>query len=103
MNLADTSCPWLTPTDQDNVLQCNDGTSCNGETDGWDCCKDHYKRRQCPRNYPIMCANPNCVYEDYCCYLTAAECMKYTARDHRSCDGPGRYLFPSVEKDDILI
>ena len=62
------TCPWSTPTSHDNVLQCNDGTYCNGLTDGWDCCNIHGMRKQCPKNYPAMCAKTNCAWGDYCCY-----------------------------------
>lgn len=92
------ACPWSTPTSHDNVLQCNDGTYCNGLMDGWDCCNIHGMRKQCPKNYPAMCAKTNCAWGDYCCYTedhcvsklgglrtcnaTVNECVYVSGLDH---------------------
>ena len=62
------SCPWATSTGLDNVLECNDGSRCNGVTDGWTCCENRGMRSKCPLNFPAMCAKPNCAWGDYCCY-----------------------------------
>ena len=62
------SCAWATSTGLDNVLECNDGSRCNGVTDGWTCCENRGMRSKCPLNFPAMCAKPNCAWGDYCCY-----------------------------------
>ena len=87
------SCSWSTPTNQSNLLQCNDGTYCNGLNDGWACCNSRGMRRKCPLNYPTMCANPDCSGGDYCCF-TKDDCVA-KAGGIRSCDNPGRSLFSS--------
>ena len=87
------SCSWSTPTNQSNLLQCNDGTFCNGLNDGWACCNSRGMRRKCPLNYPTMCANPDCPGGDYCCF-TKDDCVA-KAGGIRSCDDPGRSLFSS--------
>ena len=78
LRLVDDPCPWLTPTDSDDVMECQDGTRCNGETMGWSCCKDHGGRAKCPANNPAMCAQPSCAAggSDYCCY-TEDGCKDY--------------------------
>ena len=81
------TCPWSTPTSHDNVLQCNDGTYCNGLNDGWDCCNIHGMRKQCPKNYPAMCAKTNCAWGDYCCY-TEDHCVAKLG-GLRSCNATG--------------
>ena len=87
------SCSWSTPTNQSNLLQCNDGTFCNGLNDGWACCNSRGMRRKCPLNYPMMCANPDCSGGDYCCF-TEDDCVA-KAGGIRSCDDPGRSLLSS--------
>ena len=78
LHLIDDSCPWLTSTDSDDVMECQDGTRCNGETMGWSCCNDHGGRAKCPANNPAMCAQPLCAAggSDYCCY-TEDGCNDY--------------------------
>ncbi|KAK3245052.1 hypothetical protein CYMTET_45361 [Cymbomonas tetramitiformis] len=51
-------CPWLTPTTEDNVLLCNDGTLCDASVhaDNWACCNSHGRRAACAKNWPNMCA-----------------------------------------------
>ena len=49
--------PWT--TDTANLLQCMDGSYCDGATDGWGCCADNGGRARCPPNYPHMCNTPN--------------------------------------------
>ena len=58
-------CEWLTPTDEDNLLKCRDGSYCNG----WSCCNDHNGRAKCPPNKPMMCAKEkSCAGgADFCC------------------------------------
>ena len=68
----DKLCPWLTSTDKHDELECIDGSICNVETNEqkWSCCTDkHERRRKCPKNYPVMCADQVCGYNntDYCC------------------------------------
>ena len=51
-------CPWeYQTTKQDDVLLCNDGYSCNGQThpEGYGCCNRHLGRALCMRNSPFMC------------------------------------------------
>ena len=43
-------------TDEDDKLQCHDGTTCYGDgpkksADGWSCCASHGGRAMCPPNY----------------------------------------------------
>ena len=68
-------CDFLTPTNEDNVLQCIDGSTCNGLTDAakWSCCGKE-GRMKCPKNYPVMCALKTCSPggDDYCCYEDCA-------------------------------
>ena len=85
-------CPWSTPTSEDNVLQCRDGT-CNGVEDAerWSCCKDKGGRTKCPKNWPIMCADKSCSPDgtDYCCY---DDCGKYGGP--RKCEQEGKFTRP---------
>ena len=62
-------CPWSSPTSQDFVLKCKDGTFCDTLVNGWTCCNNKGGREKCPKNYPLMCAQPNCAAAgtDYCC------------------------------------
>jgi len=82
-------CPWLKPwvfppdhwrnmmmegwTDDGWNMKCTSGDTCNVKTDpaGWGCCKQgdisFGGRRQCPANFPTMCANKDCGGGDYCC------------------------------------
>ena len=92
------SCSWSTPTNEDNVMQCNDGTYCNGLTDGWTCCNSHGRRRKCPMNYPVMCAKPECAWGDYCCY-TKDDCVSKWG-GIRPCDKPGKSLV--APKDNMI-
>ena len=62
------ACGWLIPNDDDNILLCGDGTSCDGTSMGWSCCNDHRGRARCPKNTPIMCSEKRCAGgTDYCC------------------------------------
>mmetsp|Transcript_40207 Transcript_40207/g.63840 ORF Transcript_40207/g.63840 Transcript_40207/m.63840 type:complete len:740 (+) Transcript_40207:74-2293(+) len=64
-----TPCPWETATTKDYILNCTDGYSCDVRTDTWACCQRHGYRAQCPKNFPVMCADPlECVGDtDHCC------------------------------------
>ena len=81
-DILDNKCPWLTLTDEVNVLECGDGTHCNGQSDGWGCCNDHGKRSKCPPNYPIMCTIKKCGGGDHCCekQCTPRSCGKLIKR-----------------------
>jgi len=46
-------------TDIDDVLECADGTQCNGDKEGWACCDGNGGRAVCPPNWPNMCASPS--------------------------------------------
>lgn len=79
------ACPWLSPTNEDDVMECGDGTRCNGAVDGWSCCSNHNKRTKCPKNNPMMCESPKCgSLDDRCC---RQECTKYQGQ--RTC---GKYI-----------
>ena len=91
--LFSASCSWSTPTSQNNVLKCNDGTYCNGLVDGWTCCNTRGMRAKCPLNYPAMCAKPDCAWGDYCCY-TQDVCLA-SKGGLRSCDDPSKSLVQS--------
>ena len=99
---VDDSCPWLTPTNFDDVLECKDGTHCNGEMMGWSCCNNHGGRAKCPANSPTMCGRPFCAAggSDYCCY-TEDGCKDYGGT--RPCVEPGRSLYTNNCKDLCLI
>ena len=72
-------CEWLTPTDQNDVLKCADGTYCNWNYQDNDCCSDHNGRARCPKNNPTMCAKKTCVDgSDYCCALNSTSCQEYS-------------------------
>ena len=100
LHIVDDSCPWSTPTSLDNVLECEDGTHCNGVTMGWSCCKTHGGRAKCPANYPAMCAQPLCAAggTDYCC-LAKAACSHYGGI--RPCKWSSRFDY--VNPTDIWI
>ncbi len=72
----DASCPWLSPTGEDDVLECADGTSCNWNPypEGRKCCDSHQGRAKCPKNRPIMCAMKN-GERDYGCGYSESECL----------------------------
>ena len=57
----------------------------------------HEKRMKCPMNYPVMCANPNYYYKDYCCEKDEADCNEKGGV--RSCNNPGSCMSPSGEND----
>ena len=86
--ILDNNCSWLTPTNEENVLECVDGTHCNGQSDGWGCCNNHGKRSKCPPNYPIMCAAKPCGgRDDHCCekQCTPRNCGMYIKLDRIKC------------------
>merc|ERR1712113_289071 len=63
---VEASCPWLYHSGEDNLLICEDGSTCNWDThpEGTSCCK---KRARCPRNFPIMCKDATCGNGNLCC------------------------------------
>jgi len=60
-------CGFLLPTENNDELECVDGSVCNGIQDGWDCCSTRGNRAKCPPNKPIMCDDPNGCSGSYCC------------------------------------
>jgi len=62
-------CPWEEPTDEDFIMTCTDGYKCDVRSQTWACCQRHASKARCPRNFPVMCADPlECVGEsDHCC------------------------------------
>ncbi|KAK3252605.1 hypothetical protein CYMTET_38104 [Cymbomonas tetramitiformis] len=74
------TCPWLTPTAEDDVLKCADGTFCNRlySIGGWGCCDGHGGRIKCPQNVPIMSAALDCASgTQECCCSTVEGCANY--------------------------
>ena len=73
--IIDDSCPWLTATDQDSVLQCVDGSFCNWNPypEGRKCCDSHQGRAKCPKDRPIMCEIGN-GGSDYGCAYSDSDC-----------------------------
>ena len=66
-------------TEKEDVLECQDGSTCNIKTDpkGWKCCnkKDHGGRKKCPKNKPIICSNKICDGgTDFCCAFKQSDC-----------------------------
>lgn len=69
---APAACPWLLPTDKEDMFECMDGTRCYGV----ECCSANGGRAKCPMNLPIMCAHRTCgsantgdalMSHDHCC------------------------------------
>lgn len=84
-------CPWLFPTLQDKLLQCNDGTFCDIKKD-WPCCTNAGGRMRCPNKYPVMCnepcdkTKPRSDGNDFCCGKNKKDCDKKHG-GVRLCDG----------------
>lgn len=77
-------CEFIESTEDTN-MRCMDGTLCNPNTDanGFACCGKHGGRKQCPVEYPLMCAMKTCS-EDYCC---DRNCSSYGGlRQCETCD-----------------
>jgi hypothetical protein len=59
-------CPWKEGhSNEDDVLKCMDGHSCNIKYHGWDCCVQHGGRSNCPKNFPVMCQASHCGATPY--------------------------------------
>merc|ERR1719330_1939627 len=71
----DDTCPWIFPTLEDNMVECNDGQFKNTTefTGRW--CQYNGGLKKCPWNLPHMCEQKDCLGE-HCCQAT-------------SCDGHG--------------
>ena len=84
-------CPWINlgNTDTNNLLQCFDGSYCNGSTQGWDCCAKRGGRARCPPNYKTMCNTPNqCGSKTaYCCEM---DCSSKGGNRPCPSEGPGK-------------
>jgi len=63
------NCPWLTHSEEDNVMECLDGHRCRLDVEGWACCEHHYGRAKCPRDIPVMCDTLCSGQTEYCCGL----------------------------------
>ena len=75
MFYSNIECTWLTPTKEDNVMKCNDGSYCNGLKEGWSCCNDKGGRAKCHKNEPIMCLEKECGdNRAHCCASTQEFC-----------------------------
>ena len=67
-------CSFTSSSGRYNVMVCNDGSSWDVGSYGWDCCSSHQGRAQCPSNKPVMCADQSC-YGDHCCdFLGLSPC-----------------------------
>lgn len=73
MEQNQTTCPWLNHTGQSQHLECLDGTRCNFQTEGWDCCELRRGRGKCPPEYPVMCDTLCSGITEYCC-RTEGQC-----------------------------
>ena len=95
VNLLLDLCPWFSPTDQDYLIKCNDGTFCDANTHnaGWACCSNHRGKSKCPKNYPMMCGNNDCAQygRDYCCD-TIERCMTVHGGE-RKCEVTSKLKF----------
>ena len=68
-------------------LTCRNGKKCHYKKRGWGCCKNHGGRKQCPFEYPVMCAALKCDdLSDYCCSQIALGCA--VDKDHHVYGGP---------------
>jgi hypothetical protein len=74
-------CPWLEPTGQDDIAECEDGSPCE-ETSSWwswggqkSCCHGKGGVKHCPANRPIMCEEQNCE-GDHCCVERLQDCKE---------------------------
>ena len=98
------ACPWLSSTQQNDVLKCNDGTYCNRkiDKDGAACCINHGGRMKCYKDLPVMCAQKNCAAysTDYCC--ETEEVCKELYGGVRSCGTTekGKLLIPQYNDND---
>ncbi|KAK3271282.1 hypothetical protein CYMTET_20360, partial [Cymbomonas tetramitiformis] len=82
------SCPWMTSTSEDWVLECNDGTFCDIQyaSGAWGCCTTHGGRKRCPKLQGYMCAGLFCSgYTENCCQANAAYCDKKNLGGLRPC------------------
>lgn len=53
---------------EDRVMICGDGSRCNVDAEGWDCCgKRDSWRLSCPKDEPEMCGCMGCGAGDFCC------------------------------------
>merc|ERR1719285_1155169 len=66
-------------TGQTNIMVCMDGTTCNGAVEGWDCCTCRGGRKQCPSNFPELCATPDQCGGGtaHCCSTNCADPANY--------------------------
>ena len=88
------NCSWLSPTEEVDVIECSDGSTCHIETKlGWGCCRNK-GRNKCPANFPVMCAINSCGRHrnQYCCAESEDKCIEYYGVKARKCDSKGRLL-----------
>jgi hypothetical protein len=93
-------CPFMTGSELDNHLMCQDGSMCNVVTDGWGCCNDKGTREKCPKNFPVMCRKERACAAgmDYCCEATISDCASFNGT--RPClDSTTQSLAVSVNMD----
>merc|ERR1719461_2389802 len=62
-----------------NLMLCMDDTTCDGAVEGWDCCTCRGGRKQCPSNFPELCATPNNCGGGtaHCCSTNCADSRNY--------------------------
>ena len=77
------------------MLTCRNGEKCSyknakpGDVENgkWTCCKTRGGRKQCPFEYPVMCADKKCDdLTDYCCSQIELGCA--VDKDHHVYGGP---------------
>jgi len=75
-------CPWLAPTLQAKMAECDDGSTCEEKAQTWaeaiygtekSCCAEKGGLSRCPASMPIMCADRACN-GDYCCVTDVDGC-----------------------------
>jgi len=67
LDQVETTCPWLTDSGEDGVLECLDGHRCRLDEEGWACCESHLGRGRCPRDMPVMCDTLCSGITEFCC------------------------------------
>jgi len=81
--LSVAQCDWkYRATNQDNLVQCMDGTYCYWDftndvtaSETTKCCNGRRGRRTCPKNFPAMCASMTCGGgKESCCEASKYYC-----------------------------
>lgn len=83
--LQETDCPQppkaCPVSPQDNMLTCMDGTTCDVTQDplAFGCCSfGHGGKKNCPANFPFLCAQPSAECQnERCCAFVASYCINF--------------------------